>query len=47
MISIRRTDSNHSDFIALVKMLDADLAIRVENPVMLTRQIRCKMTTLS
>ena len=28
MISILRTDSAHPDFIALVKMLDADLAIR-------------------
>ena len=28
MISILRTDSVHPDFIALVKMLDADLAVR-------------------
>ena len=28
MISLLRTDSAHPDFIALVKMLDADLAVR-------------------
>lgn len=28
MISVLRTDSAHPDFIALVKMLDADLAVR-------------------
>ena len=28
MITIRRTDSENADFIALVKLLDADLAIR-------------------